>query len=278
MKFTILDGPKAGDTFKLGNAPLYIGRQKGVTVLLKDDRASRKHARLERRGDAVFVCDMESSNGTLVNGRMVEEAQLREGDVVTVGKTRICYGQAKGVLPRGTGLPSEAEAALGRSGTVMMSVREAEQTADAGSPSFMAAEVVEAALESLQPVTDEKHIKIAFDRPEHDTSPPVDANMLYAAVVSLLAAAVDAISGREPALRVNLQTGPPPEGFALTAFLEQGAADLTHVEAASQNLELAEALKPLQELGAIIEMPGTSTGQIFLFRLPPQSQVVTQVI
>ena len=73
MNFTILDGSDAGQTFILGEEPILVGREEGG-VRITDDRVSRRHARLERRGESVIITDLGSSNGTLVNGRLVEEA------------------------------------------------------------------------------------------------------------------------------------------------------------------------------------------------------------
>lgn len=67
---------------------LTIGRGGRNRVVLKDERSSREHCRIRwYRGDW-YVFDLESSNGTLVNGvRIAEYARLEPGDVLTVGRT-----------------------------------------------------------------------------------------------------------------------------------------------------------------------------------------------
>jgi hypothetical protein len=78
-----------GDEFPLNSAPLTVGRGgQNDLVLNGDEFASARHARIEVRGDGVWVQDLESTNGTFVNGSRVAGAQrLDHGDVLRVGET-----------------------------------------------------------------------------------------------------------------------------------------------------------------------------------------------
>jgi hypothetical protein len=78
-----------GDEFQLNSAPVTVGRGgQNDLVLSGDDFASARHARIEVRGDGVWVQDLESTNGTYVNGERVMGAQrLDPGDVLRVGET-----------------------------------------------------------------------------------------------------------------------------------------------------------------------------------------------
>ena len=78
-----------GDEFQLNSAPLSVGRGgQNDLVLDGDEFASARHARIEVRGDGVWVQDLESTNGTFVNGSRVAGAQrLGAGDVLRVGET-----------------------------------------------------------------------------------------------------------------------------------------------------------------------------------------------
>lgn len=78
-----------GDEFPVDSAPLTVGRGgQNDLVLGGDDFASARHARIERRGDGVWVQDLESTNGTYVNGTRVAGAQrLDNGDILRVGAT-----------------------------------------------------------------------------------------------------------------------------------------------------------------------------------------------
>lgn len=73
-----------------GTCPLVIGRDRNAGLVLTDPEVSRRHARLETQRDTVFVRDLGSSNGTFLNGKRLSNAiELREGDEVDVGTTRL---------------------------------------------------------------------------------------------------------------------------------------------------------------------------------------------
>lgn len=78
-----------GAAFPLNAAPLTLGRGgQNDLVLEGDEFASSRHARIEVRGDGAWVQDLESTNGTFVNGSRVAGAQrLGAGDVLRVGET-----------------------------------------------------------------------------------------------------------------------------------------------------------------------------------------------
>jgi hypothetical protein len=80
-------GPQAGASFTLsGDAT--VGRQKGCTVRLMDTSVSRRHAQLRIQDDGLIVEDLNSANGTMVNGRLISEpTPLQGGDEVTLGET-----------------------------------------------------------------------------------------------------------------------------------------------------------------------------------------------
>jgi DNA-binding NtrC family response regulator len=68
--------------------PLIIGRASEAHISLREDASvSRHHARVERRGDDVFITDLGSSNGTWVHGVRVKEARLMPHAVIRVGNS-----------------------------------------------------------------------------------------------------------------------------------------------------------------------------------------------
>ena len=70
--------------------PVEIGRSKDAGVALPDPEVSRQHARLSSHDGVVYVEDLRSRNGTFLNGRRVTEAiEVREGDEIDVGTTRL---------------------------------------------------------------------------------------------------------------------------------------------------------------------------------------------
>jgi hypothetical protein len=78
-----------GDEFPIDSAPVTVGRGgQNDLVLEGDEFASARHARIEARGDGVWVQDLDSTNGTYVNGARVAGAQrLDAGDILRVGET-----------------------------------------------------------------------------------------------------------------------------------------------------------------------------------------------
>jgi hypothetical protein len=78
-----------GDEYPLNSAPVTIGRGgQNDLVLTGDEFASARHARVEPRPDGVWVQDLDSTNGTYVNGARVMGAKLViKGDVLRVGET-----------------------------------------------------------------------------------------------------------------------------------------------------------------------------------------------
>jgi FHA domain len=81
-------GPQAGRRLKLG-VEIAIGRQDGDLVL-EDPEVSRRHAVLRRSGDSVVVEDLDSTNGTFVNGEKIRGSiTLGPGDQVRVGQTQL---------------------------------------------------------------------------------------------------------------------------------------------------------------------------------------------
>jgi hypothetical protein len=77
-----------GEAFPLADE-ISIGRATGCAVALPNDTfVSQVHARVFRRGDEYWVEDLESTNGTLVNGRKLNGPEpLRKGDRLQVGRT-----------------------------------------------------------------------------------------------------------------------------------------------------------------------------------------------
>ena len=78
-----------GAVFPVDSAPVTVGRGgQNDLVLDGDEFASSRHARIEARGDGVWVQDLDSTNGTFVNGaRVVGAERMSPGDVLRVGET-----------------------------------------------------------------------------------------------------------------------------------------------------------------------------------------------
>lgn len=83
-------GPLRGTSLTLGSTPILIGRAPECTLVLDDDYASNRHARVFQREGEWMVEDLGSTNGTLVSGRRIEGAvPFRPGAQVRIGRTEI---------------------------------------------------------------------------------------------------------------------------------------------------------------------------------------------
>ncbi|HXX91545.1 MAG TPA: DUF3662 and FHA domain-containing protein [Acidimicrobiales bacterium] len=76
-----------GSRIALGEEPIVIGRMPECSVVLTDPNVSRRHAEVRRRGSDVVAVDLQSTNGTRVNGLPIRERVLEDGDDITVGTT-----------------------------------------------------------------------------------------------------------------------------------------------------------------------------------------------
>lgn len=77
----------------LNKAVITVGRSKQCDVVVDDSSLSRLHMRLEQRGDRWFVVDNNSSNGTFLNRRKVNEAMLKDGDEVMTGRIHFTFAE-----------------------------------------------------------------------------------------------------------------------------------------------------------------------------------------
>jgi Protein of unknown function (DUF3662)/FHA domain len=68
-----------------------IGRSKDCDVQIADPNASRRHAELRQEGSAYWLIDLDSTNGTTVNGHRTARAKLDSGDVITIGSTDLLF-------------------------------------------------------------------------------------------------------------------------------------------------------------------------------------------
>ncbi len=68
-----------------------IGRSKDCDVQLADPNASRRHAELRQEGSAYWLIDLDSTNGSSVNGHRTSRAKLDSGDVITIGSTELLF-------------------------------------------------------------------------------------------------------------------------------------------------------------------------------------------
>lgn len=90
-----MSGPEATGRVPLDGDRLTIGRDQSNDIVLGDDlRVSRRHAMLERLAAGWSVSDLDSTNGTFVNGEPLSQPRpLYPGDEIEVGETLLVYHQ-----------------------------------------------------------------------------------------------------------------------------------------------------------------------------------------
>jgi pSer/pThr/pTyr-binding forkhead associated (FHA) protein len=96
----VLDGADRGRIFPDVPTPLTIGREEGNPVQLNDDRISRFHLKIQEDQDKVVLTDLQSTNGTKVNGESVRVWVLKPGDVISLGRTVLIFGSRDEIAER----------------------------------------------------------------------------------------------------------------------------------------------------------------------------------
>lgn len=99
-------------TIDLTTLPLVIGRQPSRGASVVHPTISREHARLFAREGGISVADLNSSNGTFVNGERVTRADLKHGDVLRLGQVefRVDLGLGEVAKPAAGGGAANAAA------------------------------------------------------------------------------------------------------------------------------------------------------------------------
>jgi pSer/pThr/pTyr-binding forkhead associated (FHA) protein len=88
----VVRGPRVGEIYELDSEVTSVGRQAGNDVVLDDVTVSRHHALFTTTASGrVTVRDLNSLNGTYVNGSRVEEVALRTFDEVQIGKFKLTF-------------------------------------------------------------------------------------------------------------------------------------------------------------------------------------------
>jgi len=95
-KLYVLDGPDKGLSIDLEGDTIHVGRSPDNQIQLKDTYISRRHLAILRREDKYFIKDLESKNGTFLDGEPTSpgaESELREGVPIVIGMSVICMGK-----------------------------------------------------------------------------------------------------------------------------------------------------------------------------------------
>ena len=82
----VIKGPIIGEKFFIKEDTFTIGIYPDSDILLDDITVSRQHAIIEKLGEEYLIKDLESLNGTYLNGKIIELSKLSNGDRIQIGK------------------------------------------------------------------------------------------------------------------------------------------------------------------------------------------------
>lgn len=92
----VINGANRGSRFEMTSAQdVVIGRSVGCNVRLDDSEVSRHHARISHNGESFVLKDLNSANGTRINGSAVTERALKNGDTLQIGASVIAFQLAE---------------------------------------------------------------------------------------------------------------------------------------------------------------------------------------
>ena len=87
----IIDGTKKGTVYEFPSGRVVIGRTDG-DLIIDDINISKKHSVVETWSrDTYFIRDLASTNGTYINGQRVTSTKIKNGDIITVGNTKLKF-------------------------------------------------------------------------------------------------------------------------------------------------------------------------------------------
>jgi pSer/pThr/pTyr-binding forkhead associated (FHA) protein len=96
----VLDGADRGRVFTDLLPPVTVGREEGNTIQLNDERVSRYHIKIQEDHEKLVLTDLESTNGTKVNGEDIQLRILRFGDMITIGRSVLLFGSRDQIANR----------------------------------------------------------------------------------------------------------------------------------------------------------------------------------
>jgi pSer/pThr/pTyr-binding forkhead associated (FHA) protein len=100
VTFLVLEGVDKGRVFRDLTVPVTLGREEGNALRLNDERISRYHAKVQAEDGDIILTDLDSTNGTRVNGATVQIRRLRPGDQVSIGRTMLLFGTMEEIEAR----------------------------------------------------------------------------------------------------------------------------------------------------------------------------------
>src|SRR5262249_43990988 len=100
VTFQVLEGIDKGRAFRELTTPVTTGQEEGNLLRLNDERVSRFHAKVQHDNGEIILTDLESTNGTRVNGNVVQIRRLRAGDRIGLGRSLLLFGSEQEIAAR----------------------------------------------------------------------------------------------------------------------------------------------------------------------------------
>lgn len=100
VTFQILEGMERGRVFADIDTPFTIGREEDNAIQLNDERVSRFHLKVQEDAGKVIITDLESTNGSRVNGVPATMRVLQVGDLVSIGRCLLVFGNPREIGSR----------------------------------------------------------------------------------------------------------------------------------------------------------------------------------
>lgn len=109
VTFQVIDGLEKGQVYLNLATPVTIGREDENTIRLNDERVSRFHAKVQEDGGRFILTDLDSTNGTRVNGHPVQMRILQYGDQVGLGRSLLVFGSTEQLSERAAELRAKGK-------------------------------------------------------------------------------------------------------------------------------------------------------------------------
>jgi transcriptional regulator with GAF, ATPase, and Fis domain len=105
-RLVAMSGPLEGTVHTITDGPLYLGRDPANQVMIGDSAVSRKHCAISQVTQGIYeISDLDSHNGTFVNGIQVSRTPIQHGDLIRIGTSEFVFliGEDDGSSPQSSG-------------------------------------------------------------------------------------------------------------------------------------------------------------------------------
>lgn len=100
LTLRVIQGADRGRIYADLTPPITIGREEGNLIQLNDERISRFHVKIQEDNNMLVLTDLDSTNGTRVNGQDCQLRILRFGDIIAIGRSVLLFGTREEIAER----------------------------------------------------------------------------------------------------------------------------------------------------------------------------------